>query len=72
MGHLTLSVSCGENNTTESRWSIMGMLGGFHCVVIPRLHEKRTAGTERDVFGAVLVVILTGAVVFLVRLALAN
>ena len=48
------------------------MLGGFHCVVIPRLHEKRTAGTERDVFGAVLVVILTGAVVFLVRLALAN
>lgn len=45
---------------------------GFHCLVIPRLHGKRTAETERDVFGAVLVVILTGAVVFLVRLTLAN
>ena len=45
---------------------------GFHHLVIPGLNVNRRAEAERDIFGAVLVVILTGAVVFLVRLALAN
>lgn len=44
----------------------------FHHLVIRGLHGSRTAKAERDIFGAALVVILTAAVVFLVRLALAN
>ena len=45
---------------------------GFHHLVIPGLNVNRRAEAERDIFGAVLVVILTAAVVFLARVVLAN
>lgn len=45
---------------------------GFHRLVIPGLHGKRTAETERDIFGTLVVIILAAAAVFLMRIILAN
>jgi hypothetical protein len=45
---------------------------GFHHLVISGFHVNRRMTAERDILGAVLVVILTAVVAFLARIVLAN